>query len=61
MTTHFFTVTLRLQHLSKPTDVQVVKGQREQTEYDARRAILNEYLARGIQVKRIDRLVRESA
>jgi hypothetical protein len=56
MRMYFFDVTVKVMHHDVPEKVTVYKGARAPSEHLARRLILNQFLAGGFQVVRIDRV-----
>lgn len=60
MPLYFFDVTIRVQHEGKALDTVVYKGARAENEHGARRVVLDRYLAAGLQVVRLRRVVERS-
>ena len=56
MRMYFFDVTLKVVHQGVPEKVVVYKAARAFNELSARRVLLNQFLAGGFQVVRIDRV-----
>ena len=56
MRMYFFDVTVKVMHRDSPKKVVVYKAARALDELTARRLILNQFLAGGFQVVRIDRV-----
>lgn len=56
MRMYFFDVTVKVVNLDGPRKVVVYKAAHGFRELDARRRILNQFLERGFQVVRIDRV-----
>jgi hypothetical protein len=56
MRMYFFNVTVKVMHQDVPEKVVVYKGARALNELSARRILLNQFLAAGFQVVRIDRV-----
>ena len=56
MRMYFFDVTVKVEHRDAPRKVVVYKAARARDELTANRIILNQYLAGGLQVARIDRV-----
>jgi len=56
MRMYFFEVTVKVMHRDFPEKVVVYKAARALDELTARRIILNQFLAGGFQVVRIDRV-----
>ena len=52
----YFDVTLKVMHHGIPEKVVVYKAARALNELSARRIVLNQFLAEGFQVVRIDRV-----
>jgi hypothetical protein len=53
---YFFDVTVKVMHHEFPENVLVYRAARAVNELTARRIILNQFLAGGFQVVRIDRV-----
>ena len=56
MRMYFFDVTVKVMHHEFPENVLVYRAARAVNELTARRIILNQFLAGGFQVVRIDRV-----
>jgi len=56
MRMYFFDATLKVRKNGEPEKVVVYKAARAFNELSARRMILNQFLAQGFQVVRIDRV-----
>lgn len=61
MTMYFFDVILAVKFEGKPMDALVYKAIRAETEHEARRALVQKYLADGFQVRTITRVEERSA
>ena len=56
MPMYFFDVTLKVRHEGLPIKTVVSRGARAADDLAARRIILNQFLKRGFQVVRLDRV-----
>ena len=56
MPMYFFDVTLAVRHEGRPIQTVVYRGARAADELTARRIVLNQFLDRGFQVVRLDRV-----